>query len=175
MTTVHPAVSVRPSGAADLAGLDALVDRCSPATIYRRFHGAAGRPARRLLARFAVPAGGHRSFVAVSPAGEVRGTATLADDGHGGADVAFLVEDAWFRRGVGRALFVAVAAEARRRGLDTVGATVQADNEPALRFLRSLAPGARLRYAGIAEVEATIPIPAGRPAATSVPTREEAA
>jgi ribosomal protein S18 acetylase RimI-like enzyme len=89
--------------------------------------------------------------------------------------VAFLVEDAWFRRGVGRALFVAVAAEGRRRGLDTVGATVQADNEPALRFLRSLAPGARLRYAGIAEVEATIPIPAGRPAATSVPTREEAA
>jgi ribosomal protein S18 acetylase RimI-like enzyme len=175
MTTVHPAVSVRPSGAGDLAGLDALVDRCSPATIHRRFHGAADRPARRLLARFAVPAAGHRSFVAVSPAGEVRGTATLAGDGHGGADVAFLVEDAWFRRGVGRALFVAVAAEARRQGLDAVGATVQADNEPALRFLRSLAHGARLRYAGGAEVEATIPVPAARPAATPVPTREEAA
>jgi hypothetical protein len=36
-------------------------------------------------------------------------------------------------------------------------ATVQADNDRAIRFLRGVAPGARSRFVGGAEVEVTIP------------------
>ncbi|HET6951040.1 MAG TPA: GNAT family N-acetyltransferase [Acidimicrobiales bacterium] len=186
MYTVIAALTVRPSGPGDRPALDALVGRCSPATLYRRFHGAGERPARWILAQLAAPATGRRTFVAVSPGGDVHGTATLAAAGPGVADVAFLVEDAWQRRGVGRSLFAAMAAEAHRQGLAAVTATVHADNERALRFLRAVAPGGRFRFAGGAEVEAAIPLAAGGHASgttadttatdtTRSMTREEAA
>ena len=165
------ALTVRPARGDDLGALHALVERCSPDTLYRRFHGAGPAPARRELGRIAAPHDAHRSVVAVAPSGEVRGTATLAWGRDGTVEAAFLVEDAWFRRGVGRALYAALAAEARRARVRTVTATVQADNERAVRFLLAVAPGARSRFVGGAELAVTIPVPAAAPAARS----EEAA
>jgi GNAT superfamily N-acetyltransferase len=149
---------VRPAGRGDLPGLVALVERCSPDTLYRRFHGAGGTPLRRELARVADPGPDHRSWVAVTGRC-VRGTATLAWGRSGQVEVAFLVEDAWFRRGVGRALFRAVARAARRAGVPEVVAWVQADNDRAVRFLRDLAPGAQVRFVGGGELSVTIPVP----------------
>jgi GNAT superfamily N-acetyltransferase len=150
---------VRPATPDDRDGLAAFVDRCSAETLYRRFHGAAGTGLlRHELDRVAHPNRAHRSWVAVSCFGQIRGTATLAWGRTGTVEAAFLVEDAWARRGVGRLLWAAVAAEARRAGLTTVLATVQADNDRAVRFLRGVAPGARSRFVGGAEVEVTIPI-----------------
>jgi ribosomal protein S18 acetylase RimI-like enzyme len=88
----------------------------------------------------------------------IRGTATLATGSDGVTEAAFLVEDAWFRRGIGSALFAALAREARRSGVDAVTAWVQADNETARRFLRSMAPGARTAFAGSGELEIALPV-----------------
>jgi GNAT superfamily N-acetyltransferase len=141
----------------DGPALHALVDRCSPGTLVRRFHGGGAGPAHREMDRVAQHTPTHRSWVAVAE-GEIRGAGTLArsrpDESR--AEVAFLVEDAWFRRGVGRCLYAAMAAEARRVGI-AVSASVQADNERAIRFLVGVAPGARPRYAGDGLVEVTFP------------------
>lgn len=97
----------------------------------------------------------------MDPSGAVRGTATLALGAAGVADVAFLVEDAWFRRGIGRALARALAAEVRQSGLRTVAAWVHADNEPAMRFVRALAPGARAVHHGRGDLAFTLPVRSG--------------
>jgi len=166
--TLPVSLSVRPSGPGDLERLDAFVDRCSPATLYRRFHGAGERPARREMARVAAPSATHRSWVAVSPGGDIRGVATLAWGPDGTVEAAFVVEDDWAGRGVGRTLLVALLDAARRAGLPTLRAMVQADNERAVRFLYAVVPGVRSRYAGDAEIEVTLPV---TPAvATTVPT-----
>jgi ribosomal protein S18 acetylase RimI-like enzyme len=89
----------------------------------------------------------------------VHGTATIAWGDGGTADVALLVEDACFRRGVGRALAAAVGAEAVTTRTPAVVATVLAENERALRFLRAVAPGAHPRHVGGPELEITIPVP----------------
>ena len=151
---------VRPAGPADRERLDAFVDRCSPATLYRRFHGPGERPARREMARVAAPTADYRSWLALSPGGDGRGVATLAAERDGTVEAAFMVEDAWARRGVGRVLWSALADEACRDRLATLRASVQADNERAVRFLLAVAPGARSRYAGDAQIEVTLPVAA---------------
>jgi GNAT superfamily N-acetyltransferase len=157
-------VTIRPAEPGSRPALDALVDRCSTETLYRRFHGTATGPISHELDRIAAPTADHRSWLAVSPPdGEVHGTATLAW-GPAGPEIAFVVEDGWRRRGLGRRLFAAALAEAARAGVGSVGATVQADNERALRFVRSVAPGAVSRYAGGNEVEVSVPVPPSAPA-----------
>jgi GNAT superfamily N-acetyltransferase len=176
-----PGVCIRRAAPGDLPGLIGMVHRSSDDTLYRRFHGAADRPIIRELERIASPTESHRSWVAVSASGEVRGTATLAWGRYGTVEAAFLVEDAWFRRGVGRALFAAVAREARRAGVETVTALVQADNNRAVRFLRSVAPGFVSTFAGRGELELTLPVAVPRVARSRpgrvapVPSRWEAA
>jgi GNAT superfamily N-acetyltransferase len=161
MTTTRPtpaAGDVRPATAADLPALGALAERCSFDTLYRRFHGATGTPLRRELARVAAtPTHDHRSWVAVAE-GEVRGVATLAVGRSGEAEVAFLVEDEWQRRGLGRALARRVNSEARRAGYGRITALVQADNDRVVRFARSLAPGTEVTFDGAAEYRLTIPV-----------------
>jgi hypothetical protein len=51
-----------------------------------------------------------------------------------------------------------LAAEARRLGVDVLTATVQADNERAVRFIRGVAPDATVRFAGGAELDVRIPV-----------------
>ncbi len=173
-----PSIEVRSSGPADLAQLEALVERCSPDTTYRRFHGAVGHVVARELDRIAHPSAEHRSWVA-SVDGAIRGTATLAWGRDGSADAALLVEDGWFRRGIGRALFEALAAEAIRAGVPAVTAWVQADNDRARRFFRSVAPGARTAFTGGGELEIVVPVPMVRPdrpvLASSTPAYRETA
>ena len=152
----------------------ALIARCSPQTLYRRFHGTGPQAIERELTRTASRDDNHRSWVVVD-GGEVRGTATLARSRSGSTEMAVLVEDRWFRRGIGRALLGALTAHAEHAGLDTVTAWVQADNERAVRFIRAVAPRASIHIVGGAELEVRIPVgamPAG--SAISIPTREAA-
>jgi GNAT superfamily N-acetyltransferase len=157
---------VRPAAPTDLAALHALVERCSPDTQYRRFHGAVGGAVRRELDRISHPTAAHRSWVATDGV-ELHGTATLAAGADGVVEAAFLVEDAWFRHGVGRALFGAVARDARDRGLPEVAAWVQADNERARRFFRSMVPGTHTSFVGGGELQLSVPV---APAAVLLPT-----
>jgi GNAT superfamily N-acetyltransferase len=164
LSTAAP--TVRRAGPGDSDALAALAERCSDATLRRRFHGAATRAVQRELDRIAHPTSAHRSWVALAD-GAVRGTATLARGRDGTVEVAFLVEDAWFRRGVGRALFTALADEARRAGVPEVVATVQSDNDRAARFLRAVAPGGRFVLSG---PELAVTIPVGRPSRRAAAT-----
>jgi len=169
-------ISIRVAEPADLAQLEAFLDRCSVETQYRRFHGAVGPAVRRELERIATPVDTHRSWVATDGT-EIHGTATLATGSDGSVEAAFLVEDAWFRRGVGRRLFGALAREARTADVDAVTAWVQADNETARRFLRSMSPGAQTTFAGGGELEIHLPVinqRAPRVDATAANLRESA-
>src|SRR5262245_6240572 len=109
-------LTVRPARPSDLPLLEAMVDRSSPDTLYRRFHGALGAGAKRELRRISRPSPRHRSWVAVGRGG-VRGTATLAFGADGEAEIALFVEDDWIRHGVGRALADAVVREAAELGV----------------------------------------------------------
>jgi ribosomal protein S18 acetylase RimI-like enzyme len=166
---------LRASRAGDLEALRAFIARCSPETLYRRFHGTGPRAIDRELTRIATPADDHRSWVVVD-GGEVRGTASLARSGSGATEMAILVEDRWFRRGIGRALIGALTAHAERDGLDIITASIQADNERAVRFIRAVAPRASIRFVGGAELEVELPVAAVASGlvAAAIPTREAA-
>jgi N-acetylglutamate synthase-like GNAT family acetyltransferase len=154
-------VQVRRARPTDLPQLQALADRCSFETLYRRFHGSGPSTIHRELERVASPTPQHRSWVAAE--GEfIRGAATLAFGRDGSAEAAFLVEDAWFRRGLGRRLFGAMATEAAHIPVDTIVAWVQPDNVAARRFLRAVAPSARTRFAGMGELEMLVPVTVDR-------------
>jgi ribosomal protein S18 acetylase RimI-like enzyme len=142
---VDPALAVRPAAPADLPALERFFARCSPDTLYRRFHGVAGALAHEELVRTAHPSPTHRAVVAVE-GGEVHGIGTLAFGRDGEAEIAFVVEDAWMRRGVGRVLARGVLREARRLRVPRLTAYVQPDNSRARDFFRSIAPGASVRF-----------------------------
>ena len=166
---------LRASRAGDLDALRAFIARCSPETLYRRFHGTGPRAIDRELTRIASPADDHRSWVVVDGR-EVRGTASLARSRAGATEMAVMVEDRWFRRGIGRTLIGALTAHAEVAGLHTITASIQADNERAVRFIRAVAPQASIRFVGGAELEVQLPVAAvasGLVVAAS-PTREAA-
>jgi GNAT superfamily N-acetyltransferase len=165
-------VRVRPARSDDLPELAALIERCSPETLYRRFHGAAHEPVRREVERVAEPSARHRSWVAVGSGGAVHGIGTLAWTPDGRPEVAVLVEDAWFRQGIGRALLGRAADEARRCGFASVSAWIQADNLRAVRFVRAVAPGVRLAFDS-GELAVSVPVGRDRPGAG--PQRRDAA
>lgn len=135
---------VRAARPADLAALERFLARCSPDTLYRRFHGVAGALAHEELHRTAHPSATHRAVVAIE-GGEIHGIGTLAFGRDGEAEIAFVVEDGWMRRGVGRILARGVVREARRLRVPRLVAYVQPDNGRARDFFRSIAPGATVR------------------------------
>jgi ribosomal protein S18 acetylase RimI-like enzyme len=167
---------VRPARPADLPALERFFERCSADTLYRRFHGVAGALAHEELVRTAHPTAHHRAVLALE-GGEVRGIGTLAFGRDGEAEIAFVVEDAWMRRGVGRVLARGVVREARRLRVPHLVAYVQPDNGRARDFFRSIAPGATVRLEDrelivdiplaidlvAAPTEATAPAGAGTP------------
>jgi GNAT superfamily N-acetyltransferase len=157
VTSPRDAVTVRPARPGDEVALTALVGRCSELTLYRRFHGATGPHVRREIDRIAHPTPTHRSWVGVGPGAEAVGTATLARGRDGDVHVAFLVGDAWQRRGIGRALYTALAPDAVADGFPAVTATILGDNVPALRFLQAIAPRARSRFVD-GEVVVRVPV-----------------
>ena len=133
--------------------------RLSPETVHRRFHAPLRSP----------PAGAHRlvevdhdlreALVAVV-GGEVVGVARYdrspADPAT--ADVAVVVEDAWQGVGVGRQLLAELTALAGRRGVRTLTADVQADNDRVVGLVRRLLPDAVLTPAhGVYAVQSPVP------------------
>ena len=136
-----------------------LWDRLSPETVYRRFHAPLRSP----------PAEAHRlvdvdhvlreALVAVV-GGEVVGVARYdrspADPAT--ADVAVVVEDAWQGVGVGRQLLTELTQLAARRGVRTLHADVQADNDRVVALVRRLLPGAVLTPEhGVYAVQSPVP------------------
>jgi GNAT superfamily N-acetyltransferase len=138
-------VTTRPVRPDDAPLFRRLWDRLSPETVYRRFHAPLRSPpvdAHRLVE---VDHDLREALVAVV-GGEVIGVARYdrspADPAS--ADVAVVVEDAWQGVGVGRQLLAELTELAARRGVRSLTADVQADNDRMVGLLRRLLPGARL-------------------------------
>ena len=76
---------------------------------------------------------GDHEALAVLDGDEILALASWDRPAHGSddAEIAVLVEDAWQHKGLGRSLVRMLTAEAARRGITVINATVLADNHPA--------------------------------------------
>jgi GNAT superfamily N-acetyltransferase len=124
--------ALAPEHLRDLLG---MVGRCSPSSLFHRFHGITdGMPYVRHL----VTTSGHETLTAWSGARCV-GVATLAGSGRH-HELGILVEDSWQRRGVGTALLTRLVRSARARGIDEMVADVLAEDSFLLSALRRVGP-----------------------------------
>jgi len=146
-------VWLRPLRAADADGLMALRGRLSEETVRRRFLRRLPPCDGRLAFELANVDQQQRVAIAAVPAPDVRGpilavgrfhadAQSTAADGGGEAgprraELALLVEDAYQRQGLGRALLQRIVDEAARRTLGVLYGSMLYDNRPALRLLRT--------------------------------------
>ncbi|MFB4309919.1 GNAT family N-acetyltransferase [Actinomadura sp. GTD37] len=155
-------VVVRPIERRDLDAVRALHERCSLDSRRLRYFSPMPCPPRRTIERFCDPAHG-LTLVAEGADGSLLALAHLIHVlDPGVAEVAFLVEDAWQGRGLGRGLAELLLVLARDRGLVEVRATVLSDNVRMRRLLGSF--GGRTRRTEDTAVLEIRLRPAGRPA-----------
>jgi GNAT superfamily N-acetyltransferase len=133
------AVSVRAATIHDKAKLREMFSRVSPETIHRRFHLPYLRvPEQMLNLLLDVDRYDKESLVALAE-GDIVGHAMyvkLADSGD--AEVAFVVEDEWQSKGVGKLLLSQIAEKARRSGAETFTGQVLAENRRVLGLLNAV-------------------------------------
>ena len=152
-------VTTRPVRPDDAPLFCRLWDRLSPETVYRRFHAPLRSPPVEAHRLVEVDHDLREALVAVV-GGEVVGVARYdrspADPGT--ADVAVVVEDAWQGVGVGRQLLGELTQLAARRGVRSLTADVQADNDRMVGLVRRLLPGAVLTPEhGVYAVQSPVP------------------
>ena len=125
------ALTVRQAAAADRAALEAMFQRCTPQTIYRRFHGQVKSFPRAYLAEalagtpphFAIVAGHGPVVIALAscrladPAAAAAAGDGVAPRSSGAAELGILIEDTWQRHGLGRELLARLVAHADSLGL----------------------------------------------------------
>lgn len=152
-------VTTRPVRPDDAPLFCRLWHRLSPETVYRRFHAPLRRPPDEAHRLVEVDHDLREALVAVV-GGEVVGVARYdrspADPGT--ADVAVVVEDAWQGVGIGRQLLGELTELAARRGVRSLTADVQADNDRVVGLVRRLLPGAVLTPEhGVYAVQSPVP------------------
>jgi RimJ/RimL family protein N-acetyltransferase/predicted amino acid-binding ACT domain protein len=136
-------IMVRPYDGRDGEAVRAMHDRCSLESRRLRYFSVKPFLPQRVLDLFAERSHG-LTLVAEGPDGSILAMAHLMyvlDPGV--AELAFLVEDAWQDRGLGRALTELLLAMGRERGLVELRATVLSENARMRRLLGSL--GGRIR------------------------------
>ncbi len=127
---------ITPYGAGHAADLAAMVARCSPESLYHRFHGPVGT-AERAVGLLA--GGGQQAYLAWAERGCVA-VASLGDGTDGSAHIGVLVADAWQRRGIGSLLVGHLAQRARQLGMGVLTADVLFEDRFILRLLARLGP-----------------------------------
>jgi GNAT superfamily N-acetyltransferase len=134
------------------AAVDAVFACLSPRSRFLRFHSPVPRLPASVRARLVdIDGSRHAAVVAetAGPAGpQAVGLAQVFGAGHGTADVAVAVVDAWQRRGIGRRLLTAVAALAEEIGYTELRGTVLPENLAMQRLARSVLPWARPWFDG---------------------------
>jgi GNAT superfamily N-acetyltransferase len=136
------AVATRPVQPDDAALFRRLWPRLSPDTVYRRFHSPLHDLPPEAVRRFVTVDHDRREAVAAIVGGEVVGVARY-DRSPGDAataEFAIVVEDAWQGMGLGRQLLTELIALAATRGVTTLTATVQRDNDRVIGLIRRLLP-----------------------------------
>jgi len=139
-------LATRPMQPDDEARLYRLWPRLSPDTVYRRFHSPIRGLPDETVHHLVDVDHDHREAVVATVGDEVVGVARYdrSPTDPSVAEVAVLVEDDWQGVGLGRQLVTTLADLARRRGVRTVTATVQADNDRMVWLIRRLSPGSTM-------------------------------
>ncbi len=136
------AIPTRPVQLDDEPRFYRLWPRLSRETVYRRFHAPVHRLPADVVHRLVDVDHDLREAVVADLGGEVVGVARYdrlpADPST--AEFAVLVEDAWQGVGLGRQLLAELIELARSRGVTTLVATVQPDNDRIQRLIRRLLP-----------------------------------
>ncbi len=136
------AIATRPVRPDDDELFRRLWPRLSRDTIYRRFHAPLHRLPAESVRRLVEVDHDLREAVVALVGGEVVGVARYDRSplDPGTAEFAILVEDAWQGFGLGRQLLVELIALAAQRGVHTLTATVQPDNDRVLALIRRVLP-----------------------------------
>jgi len=133
------AVSIRVATPDDKEKLRRMFSRLSSKSIYRRFHHPYQRvPEQMLDLMLDVDHHDKESLVAVAKE-EIVGQAMyvkLADSGD--AEVAFVIEDEWQSKGLGKLLLSEIAEKAQRRGISTFTGQVLGENRRVLGLLNAV-------------------------------------
>ncbi|WP_160050454.1 GNAT family N-acetyltransferase [Nocardiopsis sp. FR4] len=158
-TAAGVALGLRQVRKADTPALSDLHRRCSAETVRSRYFAGMDELSPHMLRVFCDPERG--LTLAVRPAGEEEPVAL----GHlmytlepGVGEVAFLVEDAWQRRGVGTALARALTATAADWGLAEVRAETTLANAGMMRIMVGLGASVRVWRTGSPYVQARLPV-----------------
>jgi GNAT superfamily N-acetyltransferase len=132
-------VSIRVATADDEEKSRRLFHRLSSKTLYRRFHLPYSEvPEKTLALVLGVDHHDKQSLVAFAE-GEIIAHAMYARVGDSGdAEVAFVVEDGWQSKGVGKLLLTHIAEEALLRGVDTFTGEVLGENRRVLSLLNAV-------------------------------------
>jgi GNAT superfamily N-acetyltransferase len=136
------AVATRPVQPDDDVLFRRLWPRLSPETVYRRFHSPIHGLPTETVQRLVTVDHDRREAVAAIVGGEVVGVARYdrSPTDPATAEFAILVEDAWQGMGLGRQLLTELVELAAARGVATLKATVQRDNERVIGLIRRLLP-----------------------------------
>ena len=128
------ALTLRVVDKSDLDAVVATYRNLSPQSIYRRFFTLMPDPAPFVERQFSMLDHRDHEALVVLDGLEVVGIAHW--DRLGGspaeAEIAITIAEGWQHRGLGRVLIRALAGDAYRHGIETLTATVLADNRPAL-------------------------------------------
>ena len=125
----------------DGEALRRLFYRLSPQTLYRRFHSPIVRPEQAHPERLLDVDHHDREAVVAVFDGEIVGVVRYARwPGTDNADLAVVVADDWQRQGLATRMLSCLADLAVAAGIENFTASVQADNQPALRLLRRFRP-----------------------------------
>ncbi|MFI8181218.1 GNAT family N-acetyltransferase [Actinacidiphila glaucinigra] len=128
-------ITVRRAGPEDLEAARELHDRCSKATLTRRYHGPVA-DVDRYLTHLLSPRFG-RTLAVQTVSGRLVALGHLLWDGDE-TEVALLVEDAWQHRGIGLELLRRLAAQAVDAGCESVYAVTRATNTAMVATMRRL-------------------------------------
>jgi GNAT superfamily N-acetyltransferase len=125
---------VRPAVAGDRAALEAMFQRCSPATVFRRFHGQVRAFPRAYLDEALAGADAHYAVVCYSGC-EAVALASCRTGAPGSAELGILIEDAWQRRGLGGTLLGELVAHAAGHGIRELRAQMLTEQDWIIKML----------------------------------------
>jgi GNAT superfamily N-acetyltransferase len=138
-TVIWPAdsgVSIQTSTLMDRERLREMFSRLSSETIYRRFHLPYSQVPERILALMLnVDHHDSEAFVAVVGEEVVGHAMYVRLDNERCAEVAFVVEDGWQSRGIGKLLLSQIAEKARAKGVEYFTGGVLEGNQRVLDLL----------------------------------------
>lgn len=172
---------VRPAVAGDRAALEAMFQRCSPATVFRRFHGQVRAFPRAYLDEALAGSDAHYAVVCYSGC-EAVALASCRTGEPGSAELGILIEDAWQRRGLGATLLGELVAHAAGHGIRTLRAQMLTEQDWIIKMLArhgtwtsAFARGVRDVTLGLATAETEVAPAAGASAAAEDSAAEASA